>query len=155
MEIEWAGEELVLLPERAVFRPATGALLVADVHLGKTAAFRAAGIPTPEGGTTTDLERLSRAMERMSPRRLVILGDLLHARSGRTDEMRDEVTAWREQHEELPIVLVRGNHDQRARRAGNHRSRRRRASCRCRSLRDHRSERRPARRRPRDGRHDT
>ena len=39
--------DLTLLPERAVWREASRTLFVADVHIGKAAAFRAAGLPRP------------------------------------------------------------------------------------------------------------
>ena len=42
LSVEWCGEQFVLLPERAVHWPAADALVVADVHLGKPEAFRAA-----------------------------------------------------------------------------------------------------------------
>ena len=45
------GERLHLLPERAVWWPAAGLLLVADVHLGKAATFRRLGQPVPAGTT--------------------------------------------------------------------------------------------------------
>jgi uncharacterized protein len=41
--------DIVLLPGRAAWMPATRTLLVADLHLGKAATFRHAGIPVPEG----------------------------------------------------------------------------------------------------------
>ncbi|HET7427286.1 MAG TPA: DEAD/DEAH box helicase, partial [Gemmatimonadales bacterium] len=52
-----AGEDLVLLPERALFWPRTATLVVADLHWGKAATFRAAGIPIPTGTTGEDLAR--------------------------------------------------------------------------------------------------
>ena len=42
---------LQLLPERAVWRPRERALFVADLHLGKAAAFRAFGAPAPTGAS--------------------------------------------------------------------------------------------------------
>lgn len=109
--IEIAGEPLVLLPERAVFQERTGTLLVADAHLGKAAAFRSAAIPLPGGTTTEALLRLSAALERTGARRLLLLGDFFHARSGRASRTLAAIADWRDRHADLPIVLVRGNHD--------------------------------------------
>lgn len=114
LETELAGERVVLLPERAVYRPAVGTLLVADPHWGKAAAFRAAGLPVPGGTTSEGLERLSAALERTGARRLVILGDLFHARTGRAPQTLEVVRAWRDRHAALPITLIRGNHDRHA-----------------------------------------
>lgn len=109
--IEVAGEPLVLLPEKAVFQERTGTLLVADAHLGKAAAFRSAAIPLPGGTTTEALLRLSAALERTAARRLLLLGDFFHARSGRASRTLAAIADWRDRHADLPIVLVRGNHD--------------------------------------------
>ncbi|HWK89916.1 MAG TPA: ligase-associated DNA damage response endonuclease PdeM [Longimicrobium sp.] len=111
LEIEAAGERLVLLPERAVYRPERDELLVADAHWGKAAAFRTLGVAVPGGTTRGGLARLSQALARTGARRLVVLGDLLHARAGRQPRTLDEIAAWRQAHAGLEITLVRGNHD--------------------------------------------
>lgn len=114
LEIDVAGERLVLLPERAVLWPAEATLLVADAHLGKAATFRAAGVAVP-GGTTADaLRLLDRLIARTGAGRVVFLGDLFHAREGRTPAMRSALSDWRTRHAEMDVVLVRGNHDRRA-----------------------------------------
>jgi DNA ligase-associated metallophosphoesterase len=112
--IQIAGEELWLLPERAAFWPARRTLLVADLHLGKPASFRAAGLPVPDAVMDADLARLSRAIAQTRAERLVILGDLVHARSGKTKHMSDAVVRWRDRHFALEMLLVLGNHDRRS-----------------------------------------
>jgi DNA ligase-associated metallophosphoesterase len=109
-----AGETLRLLPERAVFWERAQTLLVADLHWGKAAAFRAAAVPVPRGTTADDLGRLTQAVERTRPRRLVFLGDLWHAKAGRSDRLHDVLFEWRQRHAGLAVELVRGNHDRRA-----------------------------------------
>ena len=109
-----AGETLLLLPERAVYWPRCETLFVADLHWGKDATFRAAGIALPDGTTGNDLARLSRVIARTGARRLVALGDLLHARQGRAKPVFATIAAWREQSPNLEMLLVRGNHDKRA-----------------------------------------
>src|SRR3982751_2939934 len=94
LETTVAGERVLLLAERALFRMATGELLVADPHWGKAAAFRAAGVPVPGGTTTEGLDRLARAIERTGAARLVILGDLFHARSSKQAATLDAGGAW-------------------------------------------------------------
>ena len=111
MRVEVQGEAFHLLPERALLWEHTETLLVADPHFGKAAAFRAAGLPLPGGTTSEALARLDRALAQTAARRLLILGDLLHARSGRAAKTLDTIAAWRRRHEDLEIVLVRGNHD--------------------------------------------
>jgi DNA ligase-associated metallophosphoesterase len=111
LDIDVAGERVVLLPERALFLPSHDVLLVADVHWGKAAAFRAAHVPVPMGTTSSDLARLSSALVATGAARLVVLGDLLHARSGRHDETLRTIAEWRVRHAGVAITLVRGNHD--------------------------------------------
>lgn len=106
--------QLWLLPQRALWWPAQATLFVADVHLGKAAAFRSAGLAVPGGSTRDNLQRLAELVARLGARRLVVLGDLLHARAARTPAVLQALRAWRAAHAHLAWVLVRGNHDERA-----------------------------------------
>ena len=105
------GQTLDLLPQRAAYWRETNTLLVADVHLGKAAAFRARGIALPPGTTAHTLRRLNDALVQTGAARLVVLGDWLHARAGVTPRLLRAVSRWRETHARLEIVLVIGNHD--------------------------------------------
>jgi len=111
MEIIVAGTSIMLLPERAIYLPQHNALVVADLHWGKAAAFRAAFVPIPTGTTANDLTRLTQALNRTGASQLVVLGDLLHARAGRHHDTFEVARAWREQHAQVAITLIRGNHD--------------------------------------------
>lgn len=104
------GEMLHLLPEKAIYWPARETLLVADTHFGKAATFRNFGIPVPDT-THATLGRLSHVIERTSARRLIVLGDFIH--SNLRDRAGFEVLLedWRESHQQIEIVLLRGNHD--------------------------------------------
>jgi DNA ligase-associated metallophosphoesterase len=111
VRVDLQGESLLLLPERALLWERTGTLIVADAHLGKAAAFRAAAIPMPGGTTTEALSRLAAALARTGARRLLLLGDFFHARSGRAAPTLAAIADWRRRHADLEVVLVRGNHD--------------------------------------------
>jgi DNA ligase-associated metallophosphoesterase len=108
------GERVALHAERALHWPRERTVFVADVHLGKAAAFRAGGVPLPRGSTAADLARLTRLIEHTHAARLVVLGDFLHARAGRVSALSDTFVAWRQRHAATDVVLVRGNHDARA-----------------------------------------
>ena len=110
-EVGFGGTRLFLLPDRAVYWPDECCLIVADIHIGKAATFRHHGLAIPEGDTATDLERLSKLIVRTGAEKLIIAGDLLHAAAAKTSPVRQAVTAWRQQHSSLEIVLVSGNHD--------------------------------------------
>lgn len=111
LTIEWINQEWQLLPERALHWPAQRSVIVADVHFGKAAAFRARGVPVPEATTAHDLARLTRVIQLTGCRQLILLGDLLHARDGRAEPTLRAIRAWRDAHPILEITLVRGNHD--------------------------------------------
>jgi DNA ligase-associated metallophosphoesterase len=110
-EIEVHGERLRLMPERAVFWERTSTLIVADTHWGKAAAFRAGGLAVPRGTTSEGLARLEAALERTGARRIVYLGDFLHARQGRQPATLDRLAEWRRSRSGVEMLLVRGNHD--------------------------------------------
>ncbi len=114
VEIGHAGETLGLSCDRTAHWARGRTLFVADTHFGKTAAFRAGGVPVPEQTTARDLERVRSALARTGAERLVILGDFLHAKAGRTEPVRQTIDAWRADHASLDILLVRGNHDRNA-----------------------------------------
>jgi uncharacterized protein len=109
--VEIAGEQMDLLVERAVWWERKSTLFVADTHWGKAATLRAHGMPIPMGTTTDDLTRLSAAVDRTGCRRIVLLGDAIHAREGRARQTLQAVADWRARHAGVDILLVRGNHD--------------------------------------------
>ena len=114
IDIELKGETLTLLPERAAYWQREGALLIADPHWGKAATFRAGGIPVPSGTTVEAIERLERLVESTAAKRVIFLGDLLHAKPGRSIEMFSALGEWRRSRSGVEVILVRGNHDRRA-----------------------------------------
>jgi DNA ligase-associated metallophosphoesterase len=109
-----AGEEVALLAARALHWPRAATVFVADVHLGKAASFRAGGVAIPRGATAEDLARLSGLLDATRARRLVVLGDFLHAAAGRVAALDAAVRAWRARHAGIEVLVVRGNHDAKA-----------------------------------------
>ncbi|TBV08341.1 ligase-associated DNA damage response endonuclease PdeM [Phytopseudomonas dryadis] len=114
LQVEIAGERLLLLADKALYWPAAEALLIADLHIGKAATYRALGQPVPHGTTAGNLQRLDALLARYPCRRLILLGDFLHARQAQGAATLAALRRWRERHAGLDIVLVRGNHDRRA-----------------------------------------
>lgn len=106
-----AGENLLLLPEKAVYWPAEQMLIIADIHFGKAAAFRALGVPVPRGTTSENLAGLDALVAKHGARRVVFLGDFLHARAAHASSTKLAMLAWRQRHLDLGLTLVRGNHD--------------------------------------------
>lgn len=109
-----AGAELELLPDHAVYWSAVSTLLIADPHFGKAATFRAAGIFVPEETTAMTLARLDALLHATDARRIIFLGDFLHAPEGRHPATLSAIDEWRTGHSSVGMLLVRGNHDRRA-----------------------------------------
>ena len=112
--ISVCGQQLMLLPQRAVFWQTGRTLLIADPHFGKAGAFRTAGVPVPPGTTADDLARLDQLVRHLQPERVVVLGDLLHAKIDAGQQMLREVARWRSARPRIELILVAGNHDRRA-----------------------------------------
>lgn len=109
--IEIAGEQVLLLPQKALYWPREAMLVIADIHFGKAAAFRALGVPVPAGTTSANLLALDELMAQLPVRHIMFLGDFLHARTARAPATLAALQAWRQRHPELCLTLVRGNHD--------------------------------------------
>jgi DNA ligase-associated metallophosphoesterase len=110
-DIVVAGERLTLHAQRAVYWAAARTLLVSDVHFGKGAVFRRAGIAVPSGDTDDDLARLDALIHEFAPERLVVLGDLVHGAATERSAWVDRVRAWRRFHADIDVLLIAGNHD--------------------------------------------
>ncbi len=108
------GARLRLMPQRAVFLPDEGMLLVADAHIGKASSFRRLGVPVPEATTDETLARLDSALQASGAQHLVFLGDLLHSSRWSAPATAEAVQRWRDRHPALKLTLVRGNHDRHA-----------------------------------------
>ena len=105
------GDVLELHPDPAAFWRSDRELFVADLHLGKDAAFRAGAIPVPSGPTDATLFRLAGAIRRLSPTRVWILGDLVHSVRGIDISLRTKLEGFLGDHPEVEFKLVVGNHD--------------------------------------------
>ena len=107
---QWRSEELVFLPQRALWRPQGRELLLADLHLGKAEAFQAQGIPLPSDADSGTLNPLLELCHRWRPRRVIVLGDLIHARIGLTPRLRDMLRALPEL-SGADVSLIGGKHE--------------------------------------------
>ena len=106
-----AGETFALNAERAAYWARRKCLLVADVHFGKGSVLRRAGITLPSGQTSADLARLDALIAHYRPEQLIVLGDLVHGDALFDAPWIGLVNAWRQQHADLAMILIAGNHD--------------------------------------------
>lgn len=109
--IVFADETLWLLPERAVWWPAQQVMMVADIHLGKGASYRALGQPVPTGTTHDTLNALSELVMRYDVQHLTVLGDLIHDPGVLQPDRVRQIMAWRHAQPPLSITLILGNHE--------------------------------------------
>lgn len=108
MTITSHGEELILDKERALYLSKHKLLAISDLHLGKSAHFRQAGLQVPSTIAEGDLHRLTLLIEKYNPNTLLINGDMFH--HGLNTDI-DEFASWRKNYMELNFLLVKGNHD--------------------------------------------
>ncbi len=108
LEIDLQGEQIQLLPQRAIYWPKERTLIIADLHWGKTGHFRKNGIAIPAQAQHQDGQALSKLIQDHEVDKLIVAGDMFHSRPNREV---DTFAHWREQHQQLTIELVHGNHD--------------------------------------------
>lgn len=102
------GEDVILLPSRALYWVQKKSLLIADLHIGKGAHFRKNGIALPANVNNDNLYRLAGLLVDLKVERLIVLGDLFHS------SLNDEWDAFADMLNNFPnlkTMLVRGNHD--------------------------------------------
>ena len=114
LEINQSGARAGLHTSGALWLPEHHTVLVADAHVGKAVSFRKLGVPVPSGTTTETLNRLTGLLHDTQAQRLVFLGDFLHSARSHAHATLASLAAWRAQHAQLAITLIRGNHDDRA-----------------------------------------
>ena len=102
------GQELLLLPQKALYWKEKEILVVSDLHLGKASHFRKAGIPVPTEVHEEDYIRLEHLINYYVPKEIIFLGDLFHS------SWNHEWTyfkKWCSTNNKIKLHLVAGNHD--------------------------------------------
>jgi DNA ligase-associated metallophosphoesterase len=97
-----------ITPQRCCWWEEENALILSDLHLGKSGHFRKEGISVPQGIYRADLQRLIAQLFYFKADRLIIVGDFTHSKANR--EL-DHFLKWRNDFPSLEIDLVKGNHD--------------------------------------------
>lgn len=108
MTITVCEEEFVLAKEKALYIPNQQLLVISDLHLGKSAHFRKAGVQVPATLAHNDLARLSLIIDRYGPKTLLINGDMFHHQ---LNSDVDDFMRWKDNYHQVNFVLVKGNHD--------------------------------------------
>lgn len=111
MTIALAGAELQPLLSGALFWPAQNALLVADMHLEKSAAFAAKGQFLPPYDSAATLKRLQADIAQTRPAQVILLGDSFHRDEGVTTLGSVERELIAQMSVGSDWVWIAGNHD--------------------------------------------
>ena len=106
--LEWYGQRLWLSPGRCLYWEEQKMLVLSDVHIGKAAHFRKAGIAIPQQVFQEDLMRLFQQIHFFKPERILVTGDLFHSTA---NAEHDWFARWRETLGKTRVMLVRGNHE--------------------------------------------
>jgi uncharacterized protein len=97
-----------LSTDRTLFWEEEKALIVSDLHFGKTGHFRKSGIAVPASLYKEDLQRLVNQIQYFQPRQLIIVGDMFHSHA---NAELDLFLKWRSDLSGIDIRLIKGNHD--------------------------------------------
>lgn len=104
----FGGVSFHLYPDGTAFAPELNVLFIADVHLGKSAHFRAFGIPTPKGIHEHAMTALHAAIGRHANAQVVFLGDLFHnLQNHETADLHELISTY----PDSDFHLIVGNHD--------------------------------------------
>jgi len=106
-----AEEQVWLHKDRAMYWPVKQTLLLADVHLGKEQIFNRHGHAIPEGPSLSDIQRIEKLVTQSKACKLVVLGDLVHARPLPDENWLDSVSSFLDRFSALSVEVVTGNHD--------------------------------------------
>ncbi len=98
----------ILSADRTIFWEEEKALILSDLHFGKSGHFRKNGIGIPQNVFKEDLQRLFSAIQYYLPKKIIIVGDLFHSKS---NSEHDLFLKWRQDIPQLEFHLVMGNHD--------------------------------------------
>ncbi len=101
-------QTLWLSPARCIYWEEKKALILSDLHFGKTGHFRKEGIGVPQNIFKEDLQRLFTQIQFFKPDLLLIAGDMFHSRANREIDL---FLKWRKDISSVVIHLIKGNHD--------------------------------------------
>lgn len=106
-EITCKEETIVLTNQRVLYWAKENALILSDLHVGKSATFRKHGIPISRKVLEDDLQKLLELILYFEATKLIVVGDLFHA------EFNQDIAYFKEwlTQTKIDIELIAGNHD--------------------------------------------
>jgi uncharacterized protein len=101
-------QTLWLSPARCIYWEEEKALILSDLHFGKTGHFREEGVGVPQNIFKEDLQRLFTQIQFFKPSTLLIAGDMFHSRANKEIDL---FLKWRNDLNGIDFQLIKGNHD--------------------------------------------
>jgi DNA ligase-associated metallophosphoesterase len=101
-------QQLWLSCDRTIFWEEEKALIVSDLHFGKTGHFRKSGLAVPQSVYKNDLQRLLLQIQYYQPKQIIVVGDLFHSDANKEMEL---YLRWMDNFPDIQVKLVKGNHD--------------------------------------------
>ena len=120
VRFSFCGVELAALPAGALYWPARGALLVADLHLEKASWFARGGQMLPPYDSLATLTELAALAEATQAREIWCLGDSFHDAQGCERLPADAQAQLRALTGATHWTWISGNHDAKAQRIADH-----------------------------------
>lgn len=108
ISFSWDEISLQLSYLKCIYWEAENALLLSDVHLGKTNHFRKNGIAISSEVANMDYINLELAINHFNPNKIIIIGDLFHSVFNKEVNFFGE---WKKVFSHIKWILVKGNHD--------------------------------------------
>lgn len=99
---------LVLATLKCIFWEEEQALIISDLHLGKTSHFRKHGIAMPMDIFNADVQNVEIAVRQFNPAKIIVVGDMFHSSYNNEVEL---FGRWMQDFNHLEWILVKGNHD--------------------------------------------
>ena len=101
-------QTLWLSPARCIYWEEEKALILSDLHFGKTGHFRKEGVGVPQNIFKEDLQRLFTQIQFFQPSVLFIAGDMFHSKANKEIDL---FLKWRNDLHAIDFHLIKGNHD--------------------------------------------
>lgn len=108
LTVELQGEQLTLHHSKSIYWPSKKILLLADLHLGKSAHFRKEGMAIPDSPSISNLAALNYLLKTWRVDQVIFLGDLFHSRFNLSWERFGKLL---HSYPDKKFILVSGNHD--------------------------------------------
>ena len=108
LPFELFNNQFLVTSGRSIFWENESALILSDLHLGKSGHFRKSGIAIPQAVLVEDMQRLVAQIQFYKPQKIIVVGDLFHSNANKEH---DFFLKWRNDLGHLAVHLVKGNHD--------------------------------------------